>query len=248
MASESVQFVSRAAEVLKVLARGGWGLGVSEISQTAGLGKSTIHRLLASLMQAKFVRMEPKSHRYTLGSGLLQLTTTWFSEIKVRTVALPHLRALRGTTKETVSLNVRDGDSRVAIERLDTSQEVRFVVDLGRHLPLHIGAAGKAILAFLPEPEIHGILDTADLDQPTTKRVLRELSEIRRVDTAYSRGERVPGSRSISAPIFSPEGAAVASVSILSLEFRLDEINVVEFRSLAREAANNISTDFGWSG
>ena len=248
MASENVQSVSRAAEVLKVLAQGGWGMGVSEIAQTVGLGKSTTHRLLASLMQAEFVRMEAKSHRYTLGSGLLQLTTTWFSEIEIRTVALPHLRALRGTTKETVSLNVRDGDSRVAIERLDTSHEVRFVVDLGRHLPLHIGAAGKAILAFLPEPEIHGILDTADLDQPTTKRVLRELSEIRRAGTAYSCGERVPGSRSISAPIFSPEGAAVASVSILSLEFRLDEINVVEFRSLAREAAKNISTDFGWSG
>jgi len=248
VASENVQSVSRAAEVLKVLAQGGWGMGVSEIAQTVGLGKSTTHRLLASLMQAEFVRMEPKSHRYTLGSGLLQLTATWFSEIEIRTVALPHLRALRGTTKETVSLNVRDGDSRVAIERLDTSHEVRFVVDLGRPLPLHIGAAGKAILAYLPEPEIHGILETANLNQPTTKRVLKELKEIRRAGTAYSCGERVPGSRSISAPIFSPEGVAVASVSILSLEFRLDEINVVEFRSLAREAAKNISTDFGWTG
>ena len=54
--------------------------------------------------------------------------------------------------------------------------------------------------------------------------------------------------RSISASIFSPEGAAVASVSILSLEFRFDEVNVVEFRSLAREAAKDISTDFGWCG
>lgn len=248
MASESVQSVSRAADVLKVLAQGGWGMGVSEIAQTAGLGKSTTHRLLASLMQAEFVRMEPKSHHYTLGSGLLQLTTTWFSEIKVRTVAMPHLRALRGTTKETVSLNVRDGDSRVAIERLDTSHEVRFVVDLGRPLPLHIGAAGKAILAFLPEPEIQGILEDADLDQPNTKRVIKELRQIRRAGTAYTRGERVPGSRSVSAPIFSPEGAAIASVSILSLESRLDETNVAEFRSLAKETARDISIDFGWSG
>lgn len=248
MASESIQSVARAAEVLKVLSQGGWGMGVSEIAQSVGLGKSTTHRLLASLIQAEFVRMEPKSHCYTLGAGLLQLTAAWFSEIKVRAVALPHLRALRGTTKETVSLNVREGDFRIAIERLDTSHEVRFVVDLGRPLPLHIGAAGKAILAFLPEPEIHDILDAAGLTQPKTKRVLRELSEIRQAGTAYSRGERVPGSRSVSAPIFSPEGAAVASVSILSLEFRLDEINVAEFRSLAKETAINISTDFGWTG
>ena len=64
MASESVQSVARAAEVLKVLAQGGWGMGVSEIARTVGLGKSTTHRLLSSLMQAEFVRMEPKSHRW----------------------------------------------------------------------------------------------------------------------------------------------------------------------------------------
>jgi DNA-binding IclR family transcriptional regulator len=248
VASESVQSVARAAEVLKVLAQGGWGMGVSEIARTVGLGKSTTHRLLSSLMQAEFVRMEPKSHRYTLGAGLLQLTAAWFSEIKVRAVALPHLRSLRATTEETVSLSVRDGNSRVAIERLDTSHEVRFVVDLGRPLPLHIGAAGKAILAFLPAPEIHEILQTADLDRPTTKRVLKELKDVRRAGTAYSCGERVAGSRSVSAPIFSSEGATIASVSILSMDSRLDEMNVPEFRSLAREAAKNISTDFGWSG
>jgi DNA-binding IclR family transcriptional regulator len=248
VASESVQSVARAAEILKVLAGGGWGMGVSEIAQTAGLGKSTTHRLLSSLMQAEFVRMEPKSHRYTLGAGLLQLTATWFSEIKVRAVALPHLRALRGTTEETVSLSVRDGDSRIAIERLDTSHEVRFVVDLGRPLPLHIGAAGKAILAFLPALEIDEILQTAGLDPPAAKHVRKDLKDVRRVGTAYSRGERVAGSRSVSAPIFSPEGAAIASVSILSMDSRLDEINVAEFRSLAREAAINISTDFGWTG
>jgi IclR family transcriptional regulator, KDG regulon repressor len=247
LASESVQSVARAAEVLKVLAQGGWGMGVSEIAQTAGLGKSTTHRLLSSLIEAEFVRMEPNSHRYTLGSGLLQLTATWFSDIKVRTVALPHLRTLRNTTKETVSLNIRDGDSRVAIERLDTSHEVRFVVDLGRPLPLHIGAAGKAILAFLPEAEISAILKTAGLDQPATNRTLREMKKIRQAGTAYSCGERVVGSRSVSAPIFSPEGAAIASVSILSLESRLDEMNLAEYRKLAGDTAKNISADFGWS-
>lgn len=247
MASESVQSVARAAEVLKVLSQGGWGMGVSEIAQTAGLGKSTTHRLLSSLIEAEFVRMEPKSHRYTLGSGLLQLTTTWFSEMKVRTVALPHLRTLRNTTKETVSLNIRDGDSRVAIERLDTSHEVRFVVDLGRPLPLHVGAAGKAILAFLPKSEVSAILETADLDQLTTNRTLKELKKIRQAGTAYSCGERVPGSRSVSAPVFSPEGAAIASVSILSLESRLDEMNLAAYRKLAGNTAKDISADFGWS-
>ena len=119
MASEGVQSVERAARVLQVLAEGGWAMGMSEIARATGLGKSTTHRLLASLTRAGFVRVEPIPRQYSLGRGLLQLTTTWLQGVEIRSVAVPHLRSLRHETRETVSLNVRDGDNRVAVERLE---------------------------------------------------------------------------------------------------------------------------------
>ena len=248
MPSEGVQSVERAARVLRVLAEGGWSMGMSEIAQATGLGKSTTHRLLASLTRAEFVRVEPRTRQYSLGRGLLQLTTSWLQGVEIRSTAIPHLRSLRHKTRETVSLNVRDGDSRVAVERLDTAHELRFVVELGLALPLHIGASGKAILAYLPKPELDEVVERAALGG-RAERVLREqLAAIRKVGVACTSGERLPGTRSIAAPVFNADGAVVASVSILSLQSRLEGVDEEPLRQMARETAANVSTDLGWPG
>lgn len=248
MASEHVQSVERATRVLQVLAEGGWSMGVSDIARTAGLGKSTTHRLLASLIRADFVRLDPSTRQYSLGPGLMQLTTSWLQGIDVRNAAIPHLRTLRQRTRETVSLNVRDGDRRVAVERLDTSHEVRFVVELGRALPLHVGAGGKAILANLPDDERDDIVARTQLDEHAARDLLGTLAAIRRLGVACSSGERLPGTRSIAAPVFDADGTVVASVSILSIQSRLEGVDEAPLREMTRASAAEVSSALGWSG
>ena len=248
MASEGVQSVERAARVLQVLAEGGWAMGMTEIARATGLGKSTTHRLLASLTRADFVRVEPITRQYSLGRGLLQLTTTWLQGVEIRSVAVPHLRSLRHETRETVSLNVRDGDNRVAVERLDTAHEIRFVVELGQALPLHIGASGKAILAFLPETELSEVIARASIEARAASKLRDELAAIRRRGVACTSGERLAGTRSIAAPVFNADGAVVASVSILSLESRLQGVDEAPFQKMAQDTAAKVSTELGWPG
>ena len=168
----------------------------------------------------------------------------------MRDVALPTLRQLRHETGETVALNVRDGDCRVTVtvERLDTSFEVRFVIDLWRLLPLHIGAAGKAILAFLPDEEIEEIVKRTSLSAKRMQLLLKDLAEIQNLGLSDTCGERVAGSRSISAPILNHESVAIASVSVLSLEFRVQGKKVNELRRLVKSAARDISSEMGWAG
>ncbi|MDE0004308.1 MAG: hypothetical protein OXQ29_16585, partial [Rhodospirillaceae bacterium] len=64
--------------------------------------------------------------------------------------------------------------------------------------------------------------------------------------TAYTLGERLPGAGSISAPVFDHEGAAIASVNVLSLEARLKAATVRNFRRLVRAAAMAVSGELGW--
>ena len=245
--SARIRAVERAAQILSVLSGGGQ-MGLSEISREVVRGKSTTHRLLASLIHAGLVRTDARSRQYALGYGLLQLTADWLNGLEIRTAALPHLRDLRQKTGETVSLNVRDADKRVAVERLDTSREIRYVIDLGRPLPLHIGAGGKAILAFLPETEIRERLALTDLSPRKTQRLIKELKEIREIGWAVTRGERLPGACAVSAPVFEHEGAAVASVSILCLESTLRATAPKEFGRLVRATALSISRDLGCRG
>jgi DNA-binding IclR family transcriptional regulator len=244
--SESIQSVERAVRILKALSGGDGRMGLTEIARSVGLGKSTTHRILSSLCSGGLARVDPKTRQYSLGYGLLQMTASWLNGVEVRTAAIPFLRLLRQQTGETVSLNVRDADVRVTIERFDTSHEVRYVADLGRPLPLHVGAGGKAILAFAPEAEIRRILALADLGERKSQRLVEELREIRRVGWAVSIGERVPGACAVSAPVFNHQGTAVASVSILCLESTLREKAASNFGRLVRENAMSVSHELGW--
>lgn len=244
----SIRAIDRAVRALEVLAENGRGMGVSEIARRVRLTKSTTHRLVTSLSKAQLVHVDPQTRLYTLGFRLLQWTAAWLDRLDVRTKALPHLRQLREKCQETVSLNLRDGHHRVAVERLETSHEVRFIVDLGRPLPLHVGAGGKAILACLPPEEGDQILASAKVDPRSRQRILRDLAEIRRTGSAVSMGERIPGSGSVSAPVFNHEGRVVGSVSILSLAVRLPADVQESYRPLVVQAARAISRELGWSG
>ena len=243
---QHIQSIERAAQVLEALSDGRDTMGVTEIAKRVNLGKSTVHRILASLMRVRFVRMDPETHQYALGYGLLQLTSGVLRGSEVSMIALPHLRDLRQKTRETVTLNLRDNNHRVVVERLDTSHEIRYVAEIGWPLPLHVGAGGKAILAFMDEAEVLGILQDANLSATQARRLNRELKEIRSAGTAYTLGERLPGAGSISAPVFDHEGAAIASVNVLSLEARLNVATVRNFRRLVRAAAMAVSGELGW--
>lgn len=244
--AQHIQSIERAAQVLKALADAGNPMGVTEIAKRVNLGKSTVHRILASLVRVRFVRTEPATHQYTLGHGLLQLTSGVLRGSEVSMIALPHLRVLREKTQETVTLNLRYNDQRVVVERLDTSHEIRYVAEKGWPLPLHVGAGGKAILAFMDEAEVLGILKDANLSATAVRKLNRDLREIRGAGTAYTLGERLPGAGSISAPVFDQEGTAIASVNVLSLESRLNAGTVPKFRRLVRAAAMTVSGELGW--
>jgi DNA-binding IclR family transcriptional regulator len=219
---------------------------VTELAGRVGLRKSSTHRLLTALTRAQLVRYDALARRYTLGFRVLRWTASWLDRLDVRTHALPHLRTLRDKCEETVSLNLLDGHRRVAVERLETSRELRFVVDLGAPLPLHLGASGKAMLAFLPAEEMEEVLGDARLGPRMRAALRRELAGIRRVGSAVSLGERIPGSGSVAAPVFNHERAVIGSVSILSLAVRLSDDVIRSHRELVRQAGEAISGALGW--
>jgi DNA-binding IclR family transcriptional regulator len=245
--AHGVRALERAVRVVEALAQAGRPLGVTELARSVGLQKSTTHRLLTALTRVELTRGDVHTHRYTLGFRLLRWTTAWLDRLDVRTRALPHLRRLREKCQETVSLNLRDGHGRVAVERLETSHELRFVVDLGHPAPLHVGAGGKAILAFLPERETREVLDAAGVRGRARGLLLRDLADVRRVGSAVTRGERLAGSGAVSAPVFDHEARAIGSVSILSLAVRMPEDVVRSHRELVRETAEAVSRELGSS-
>lgn len=218
-----MEAMERLAAVVNCLSAGKEAYGVTTISKTLGLNKTSTYRLLSALKDMEWVEQDPDSKRYRLGSGLLQIGLSAISQLDLRSVSIPHMNKLAEAVHESVVLSLRVGLERMYIEQLQSSSEIRHVVELGRRFPLWNGAPGKAMLAFLETDMVEQVLDglarskvrTFASGQPIIVEALRdELPAIRGRGYALSSGERVLGTSAVAAPVFGQFHRVVGAVSV----------------------------------
>lgn len=241
--------IDRALAVLGALADASAPMGVTEIARQVGLPKSVVHYHVSALVRNRYLEVRP-DHRYGLGYAALRLGRGNYSNLELRARALPHMRALHHDTWETVTLSALVGRERVYVDQLVSPQEIKLSVELGRPFPLHAGASGRAIMAFLPgdareallsEPlerlSPHTVVDPAGL------RAL--LDSVRAVGVAVSRSERQEGAASVAVPVFDNHGVAGA-ISVCGPDYRFDEASLERYRPLLKSAAGLLSRELGW--
>jgi len=240
--------IDRALAVLGVLAESTEPMGVTEIARRVGLPKSVVHYHVSALVRNHYVEARP-DRRYGLGHAALKLGRGSYGSLELRARALPHLRSLHHDTWETVTLSVLVGREQVYVDQLVSPQEIKLAVELGRPFPLHAGASGRAILAFLPEATRETLLaepleplTAATVVSPPDLRTL--LSGVRSAGLAVSRNERQAGAASVAAPVFDIHGVAGA-VGVSGPEYRFDSPAIERYESLVRMAAARLSRDLG---
>ncbi len=249
--SSGTKAAGRVADVLMLLAQGPDSAGVSEVARELGLSKAVVHRILQSLVSRSLVAVNPETREYRLGPAALALGARASRDVDLRRVARPVLRQLRDDTNETTTLSVLVDDSRIYLDQIESRQEVKMTVELGRPHPLHAGASSRVILAFLPLQRIARIVNS---DLPalasntiTNRYVLRrELAEVRQRGYATSHSERQPGAASVAAPLFNADSEVVGSLSVCGPESRFDDATSARFAPLVKAAAAEVSRALGW--
>jgi DNA-binding IclR family transcriptional regulator len=228
-------------------------LRLIDISQRLGLHKSTAHRLLSVLKKKGLVIVDSTTQLYSLGPALIELAWIVLRQQDLRSLCRPYLEQLRQATNETVSLNIRMGNRRVCIEELPSDQEVKYSQAMGLTAPLHVGAPGKALMAFLPSAERECVLATLTLEPLTPETItdleaLRaELERTRARGYALSMGERSPWASAVAAPIRDRSGQTIVAVSVLGPSHRLTAQVLEELGVQVVEAARDISVALGYS-
>lgn len=236
---KTITAVQRANSVLLMFADAGRpSLGVTEIATELDLSKAVVHRILASLKEDGFVVVDGDSRRYSLGPSALSLGLAYLDNLDLRSLIRPALERLSEVTRETATMSLRHGDTRVYIDQVTPPREVKMTVALGQPFPLHAGGSSKAFLAFLPPEEQEEYLSThqlqkmTDATQTDAETLRTDLSAIRKRGFARSLGERQAGAASVAAPVFNHEGAPVAVVSVCG--------PLERFRGEADEAAKHL--------
>jgi DNA-binding IclR family transcriptional regulator len=246
-----VESVERTSSVLLAFAGGEPALGVSQIARQLNLPKSAVHRTLSSLCRTGLIRRDPKLARYRLGPMAVELGLAALGHSDVRTAALPIMQELTARTRETTTLSLLAGRERFYAAQVESPQQVRMTIEIGRRCPLYAGASGRAILAFEEPAELDAFLEQTPLAALTEStitdagRLRIELERVRSLGYAASSGERDAWAAAVAAPIRAPGGRVIGSISVCGPRGRLGENEVSSVGAAVKVAAARLSCELG---
>ncbi|GAA0452085.1 IclR family transcriptional regulator [Actinoplanes capillaceus] len=249
-----IQSIERSSAVLRLLAAGEDRLRVKEIADALGLPKSTAHSILRTLEHVGFVERDPRTARYRLGRGLLELGSAGIDANELRGRALNWADALAARSGEEVRLGVlRDGEV-VVVHHVFRPDDSAQSLDTGVRLPAHATALGQVLLAHdatATEAAVTGGLDAYTRRTVTDRRALaRALAETRARGWGLSVEEWRPGLAAIAAPVRTSGGLVVGAVGIAGPVERLTDTRrqarpglvehvVAAARSISRDVAGS---------
>ena len=226
------------------------GLTNKEISEALKIPPSTCYRILASLRKHDYIRQNKSDSRYYLGFAHLRLAEAVVDGMDLAAICLPYLEELHIQTDETTFFALYNGKSCIAMEicgQIDT----RVSVGRGAVMPMHCAAAGKAVLAFLPDKERRSLIAAIDFEAHTPDtitdpaRLEQELEAIRATGVAYNRQEFHRGISAMATPIFNSDNRVSGALALVGVSIDLDEQQMEEYAPLFVEASASVSTRLG---
>lgn len=204
----SLRTLERGLDVLDCFCQGVTRLSLTEIAAKTGLNPSTAFRILATLENRSYISRNAETKKYQLGSQVLRLLSPSMESFDLRSVAAPYLRQLYDQSNESVSLYVVLDGHRVCLDRIETTHPLRRVIHIGDRLPLTRGAAGKVLLAWMPDVK----KEASKI--PRSSISSAELEKIKQQHFSVSIGEREEGVVAIATPVFDANGEVVAALSM----------------------------------
>ncbi|MEW5818182.1 MAG: IclR family transcriptional regulator [Spirochaetota bacterium] len=242
--SKKVNSIVRAVSILKVISEGTNQLSV--ISNKLKLGKGTIHRILKTLEETGMVKQDPTNREYFLGPLIISLSASYsIAHSFLFSCCREEMIRLRDFSHETVNLQIRMGLLRVCIGEFESLNEIKYIAGTGSVQPIHLGSAGKMLLAEMPDENLNVLLEhirfvPVCINTITNKEtMLKEIKKTRKKGYAVSFSERLRGSASISVPI--RNYPSPVALSILGLENRFDEGAMKRCLNEMLESASRIS-------
>jgi DNA-binding IclR family transcriptional regulator len=230
--------------------------GVRELAGALGMSPSGAHRVLSGLVEEGILRQDAATARYSIGVEFYRLANIAAAKAPIRQVAIKHMRRLVDACNETALLGIYDRGRQEMIfaASIESSHALRYVIELNQWLPIHVGASGLAILAFLRPDEISTVIERTRLAPVTAESITEsyrlevELQKIREQGCASTRGQRIPGATGLAAPIFGSAGEVVGDICLTVPEQRLDRDGERRLLELLRECTARVTQEIGGRG
>jgi len=219
--------LEKAIDLLEAVESSPEGISQVELAARLGLPRTTVYRLLATLIARGMIRRDPLRQVYCLGLRCFEMARQSYAMPDLVGAAALEMRALRDLTGETTYLGARDGLEVISLERVTGVHSHRSEAILGRHKPMHCTSQGKAILAAMEEPAREALIRelTLTAQTPLTITDRRRLHADIRITAArgYSIDDEeiALGVRCVGAAIVDAQGKVRGALSIAGPAYRL---------------------------
>lgn len=215
-----IEAIARAVHLLRQFSRTTPRRSIGELSRALDTSASLTRRMLLTLEEHRLVRrVDEAADTYELGLAWLHVGDARRRQVDMRQLALPVMRRMRDAINETVILSVRVGYRRVNVDYVESTQALRRLTQLGFEAPLHIGAAGRALMIGLSTEQIDDYCRRVPLvgfkgDVAIDKAVLlRELNRSRAQGFVTSFREITSDTAAVAAPVYDHTRAVVAALT-----------------------------------
>lgn len=238
-----VPVIDRTLDLLDLLERSPDGLGARSLVDGLAVPRSTVYRILNSLIARRIVRRLSDGN-YVLGQRLVSLAARVPNDVgaaDLAQIALPIMQRLRDETGEPNKLSVRDGDQARVIATAVAGPISSFAPTIAARYPLHAGAASKMIMAYMAADDLARHLSVPLIRYtPRTvtepKRLTRELAQARKLGFATDHGEHNASVHAIAVPVLDMGGRFLAALSVPFLAERDQAFRERLHRALAGAA------------
>lgn len=253
--SGGVQSIKRAFAVIELLdARG--ELGIAEMSRALSLERSTVHRIVSTLRKMGYLSQNPVNSKYSNSFRFFEIGSDVVKRLGLRQQAAPFLRELSERTHEAVNLAILDGDKVIYIDKIESQSTIKVDLAVGKRFPPYCTGLGKALLAWLPEEKIAGIVGPSPFSRFTPHTLTdlvsltEELKKIRKSGISFDNEEYVEGLLCIAVPVRSSSGAVVAALSVALPKFLYadDQEKIDTVCELLADVAARFSGSLGYTG
>lgn len=224
-----IQVADRIFLVVEALADNG-PMRLSDLAETLKLNKTTIHRILNSLICMNYVVQDSASLKYRLTFKICDLANKVLNKADTVQIIHPFLQELMNAAGETVHLVQLEETHAIYIDKLESQQNtVRLVSQLGQTLPLYSSGVGKALLAAMKDEQIKEILGSEKLIPLTPNTItdaakfMEEINVIRDLGYSIDDEENELGIKCIAAVIELSDTAPQYAFSISAPVYRMGE-------------------------
>jgi DNA-binding IclR family transcriptional regulator len=247
----TIQSVDRAARILKALGSGTARLGVTELSESVGLAKATVHGLLRTLENQELVEQDPETGKYRLGPAMLQLGNAFLDGHELRARSLLWADSLANRVGESVRVGVLYGRSVLIVHHVFRPDDSVQVLEVGATIPWHACGLGRAAAAFSGSDRRSSLL-AGPLPRLTGRTVVEPHELSLALDAVVSTGvaivdqEAILGECEIAAAALDHRGRTAGAIGVVGPSDRLHPAAPSqELITEVKEAARGLSREMG---